>query len=452
MAYPAQGQPFDLKKKINEEGQLNWKAEGGPWTLYALSQKPSGQKVKRAAPGEAGGWMLNPFYGDAGKRYLERFTRAFRKNPGPRPRAIYQDSYEYNSAWSPDLLEQFEKRRGYRLQDYLPPFFSDTDSDLVRRLKSDYRETLSDMMIERFTPTWTGWARKHDFLSRYEAHGAPANLLDLYAAADIPETEMFAKDRDPLMAKFASSAAHVADRQLIAAETGTWLSEHFTETLGSLKDLVDELFLSGVNHVFYHGCCYSPTKRPGPAGSSTPRPEMNPQNPIWRDVPALNAYIARCQSLLQSGKTGQRPPALLAHLRFLGQYDGLVQGFTVHANWFRNTPFGDTAWNSGSGATRSITSRTANWPTRERAGKESRHRAASIGPWSSRPAKNMPLETLAPARPRRGRRDGDFLECSAVDQSDPRRNDSDFPRVSVRCAGFYRLEERRKKLTAGRTD
>jgi hypothetical protein len=29
---------------------------------------------------------------------------------------------------------------------------------------------------------------------------------------------------------------------------------------------------------------------------------MNPRNPIWRDVPALNAYITRVQSILQSGQ------------------------------------------------------------------------------------------------------------------------------------------------------
>ncbi len=349
MAYPAQGEPFDLKKNINKEGQLNWNAEGGPWTLYALSQKPSSQKVKRAAPGEAG-WMLNPFYGDGGKRYLERFTRAFRENPGPRPRAIYQDSYEYNSSWSPDLLDQFERRRGYRLQDHLPQFLSDTDDDTVRRVKSDYRETLSDMMVERFTPTWTKWARKRGFLSRYEAHGAPGHLLDLYAAADIPETEMFAKDRDPLMAKFASSAAHVAGRQLVAAETGTWLSEHFTETLAALKDLVDELFLSGVNHVLYHGSCYSPDEAPWPGWLFYASTEMNPRNPIWRDVPALNAYIARCQSLLQSGKPDNDLLLYWPIYDFWNGPAGRVQGLTIHAKWFRDTPFGDLAqalWKRG---------------------------------------------------------------------------------------------------------
>ena len=48
----------------------------------------------------------------------------------------------------------------------------------------------------------------------------------------------------------------------MAAETGTWLKEHFTETLADMKYLVDDLFLSGVNHVIYHGTCYSPDEAP----------------------------------------------------------------------------------------------------------------------------------------------------------------------------------------------
>ena len=32
---------------------------------------------------------------------------------------------------------------------------------------------------------------KQGFQARNQAHGAPGNLLDLYAAADIPETESF---------------------------------------------------------------------------------------------------------------------------------------------------------------------------------------------------------------------------------------------------------------------
>jgi hypothetical protein len=205
---------------------------------------------------------------------------------------------------------------------------------------------------------------------------------------------MFAKDRDPLMAKLASSAAHVAGRQLVAAETGTWLSEHFTETLGALKDLVDELFLSGVNHVFYHGCCYSPDEAPWPGWLFYASTEMNPQNPIWRDVPALNAYIARCQSILQSGKPDNDLLLYWPIYDFWDKYDGQVQGFTVHANWFRNTPFGDTAlelWKRGYSfdyiSDRQLADARASRKGIQTAG--GRYRAVVIPS-----CRNMPVETL----------------------------------------------------------
>jgi len=51
--------------------------------------------------------------------------------------------------------------------------------------------------------------RERGILTRNQAHGSPGSLLDLYAQADIPETEMFNQDRNKLVSKFASSAAHV---------------------------------------------------------------------------------------------------------------------------------------------------------------------------------------------------------------------------------------------------
>ncbi len=280
-----------------------------------------GPKVKRAGPGGTG-FMLNPLYGQAMQNYLKRFSEAFPQDgKAVLPRAMYHDSYEYNTQWAPDFPEQFEKRRGYRLQDHAADLFDESGSERAARVKADYRETVSDIMIEDVFPRWIDWCRERKTLTRYQAHGSPANLLDLYALADVPETEMFGRgnrdplvsglaqhfseqgDRDPLVAKFASSAAHTSGKKLVSAETGTWMAEHFCETLEEMKCFVDLLFVSGVNHLFYHGCCYSPDEAPWPGWLFYATTEMNPRNAIWRDVPTLNAYVARCQSILQSGKS-----------------------------------------------------------------------------------------------------------------------------------------------------
>ena len=135
------------------------------------------------------------------------------------------------------------------------------------------------------------------------------------------------------------------------SETGTWLEEHFTETLADMKFLLDDLFLSGVNHIFYHGTCYSPDEAGWPGWHFYASYEMNPRNSIWRDVPALNLYAARCQAVLQSG----RPDSDI--LLYWPIYDrwmsptGSVQAMTVHArDWLEQQPFGKAAeklWNLG---------------------------------------------------------------------------------------------------------
>src|SRR5262249_6951753 len=137
--------------------------------------------------------------------------------------------------------------------------------------------TVSELIDESLSQ-WVKWSHEHGFIARNEAHGSPANLLDLYGLADIPETEMFSKDRSKLISKFASSAAHITGKQLVSAETGTWLKEHFTETLADLKYLADDMFLSGVNHIFYHGCCYSPDEAAWPGWVFYASTEMNPRN------------------------------------------------------------------------------------------------------------------------------------------------------------------------------
>ncbi len=350
MAFGPEGRTVDLTGKIDSDGRVDWTPPPGQWRVYAISQRFSGQYVKRAAPGGRGP-MLNPLYPPAMRHYLQRFDQAFDADTGPKPRAVFQDSYEYRCDWSPDFFEQFEKLRGYKLQSVLPAFFGDAPTDEVARVKYDYRRTVSDILSEQSEPIWIDWAHQHGFQTVYQAHGTPGNWLDLYADADIPETEMFHNDRNILISKFASSAANTQGHPLTGAETGTWLAEHFTETLAELKYLADDMFLSGVNHIYYHGCCYSPEAAPWPGWLFYASTEMNPRNSIWHDVPALNDYIARCQSVLQSGKPDNDILLYWPVADLWSRSDGMLPETTVSQTaWFTNQPVGTTAeqlWNHG---------------------------------------------------------------------------------------------------------
>lgn len=275
------------------------------------------QKVKRAAPGGEG-YVMDHFDKGVVKKYLDKFGQAFDSHHAAYPHNFFNDSYEvYGANWTPTLFEEFERRRGYKLQDKLPELLGLVDDGNV--VLSDYRETLGDMLFENFTEQWTEWAHGKGVQTRNQAHGSPANLIDIYAAVDVPEIEGFglsdfgikglrtdkgftrANDSDVSMLKYASSAAHITGKPLASSETFTWLTEHFRTSLSQMKPDIDLMFTCGVNHMFYHGTTYSPREDAWPGWKFYASVDMSPTNTIWRDAPALNEYITRCQSFLQMG-------------------------------------------------------------------------------------------------------------------------------------------------------
>jgi hypothetical protein len=366
------GTASDLLPLVDAKGRLDWKPQMPGVKVVALSADcAKGQPVKRAGPGGKG-LMINPFDPAAMAQFLEPFTKAFPEGgTGPKPRAMYHDSYEYyGTSWCDGFLSAFERKRGYRLTDELAAFAGVGESDRAARVRADYRETLSDLMVEDVFPLWTEWCRVRGIVTRNEAHGAPANILDLYALADIPETEMFGHggadplvsrydadfgkaDRNPFISKMASSVAHVKGTRLASAEFGTWLAEHFHETPEEIKCLADLMFVSGINHLFYHGTCFSADDAVWPGWLFYASTEMNPRNPIWHDAPLLNAYIARTQAVLQSGKPSNDVLLYWPIHDFWNTEGPYVRQMTVHdPAWLTNQPIGKTSaslWRLGIG-------------------------------------------------------------------------------------------------------
>jgi len=290
---------------------------GGKKT-YRVDIGRTRQKVKRAAPGGEG-WVVDHFDREAVHNYLARFEKAFQESGVPYPHTFFNDSYEvYKANWTPTLFDEFQKRRGYDLRDKLPELLGDIDDG--NQVLADYRETLSDLLLENFTQQWVDWAHSHGVKVRNQAHGSPANLLDLYAAVDIPEIEGFGLSEfgikglrtdpgmtrknfsDVSMLKYAPSAAHVTGKPYTSSETFTWLTEHFRTSLSQMKPDLDLMFTCGVNHVYFHGTCYSPKNDPWPGWRFYASVDMSPTNSIWRDAPYLMQYIERCQSFLQLGQ------------------------------------------------------------------------------------------------------------------------------------------------------
>jgi hypothetical protein len=371
MAFSPNGEFIELTEKVDNSGSLNWIAPDSTWDVFAVSQTGTGQQVKRAAPGGEGN-VLNPFSISAMKNYLSYFENAFANYPGKMVRAFYNDSYEvYGADWTKSFFEEFESRRRYDLRQYLPALFDKGNPEYIGRIKNDYRATIAELLLEEYTTPWVNWVQNKGSVARNEAHGSPGNLLDLYAAADIPETEIFGPSKfnipglridadfpghqslpDPLMMKFASSAAHMAGKKLVASETCTWLGEHFKVALSQAKPEIDQLFIAGINHIFYHGITYSPVEESWPGWLFYASTNFGPSNSFWRDIEGLNNYIARCQSILQSGKPANDILLYFPMHDWWNKTDGKLDRFDVHSinKWLHPSRFykaAKTMWERG---------------------------------------------------------------------------------------------------------
>jgi hypothetical protein len=285
------------------------------------------------------------------------------------PRGQYHDSYEYYSAnVTEGMLDAFQQERGYDLRPYLPELNGDGVADTVARVRDDYRSVL-DRQLAKYIGVWIDWSRSKGMITRYQAHGSPGNLLDLYAMADVPETEIFGPSGypipglrtearpktdppNPLVIKFASSAAHVAGHNLASSETCTWLGEHFRVPLSLAKPELDQFFAAGINHIFYHTLAYSPADAPWPGWLFYASTNFAPSNTQWPHFGALNAYAARVQAALREGAP-DNDVLLYFPIHDIWQRPGgaLNYQLTVHDDsWMNASGFGEAAkWLSAHG-------------------------------------------------------------------------------------------------------
>jgi len=357
-----EGNPVLMPNPL-KPNKLKWKANKTDYTIYAVFSGKTGQQVKRAAPGGSG-YTLDHYSEEALNAYVVPFNTAFKGREG-KIRAIFNDSYEvYGTDFTPKFFEEFKTLRGYDLKQQMPLLLNESDNEIGNRIRSDYKQTIADLLLNKFDKSWTSWAHSKKFKTKLQAHGSPGNLIDLYASADIPECETFGSmpfdipgfrrdkediregDADPVMLKFSSSAAHISGKNLVSSETFTWLREHFKTALSQCKPEAEDLMLNGVNHIFLHGSTYSPTRAAWPGWQFYASVNFNANNSIWEDAPALFSYISNCQSLLQQGKPDNE---ILLYWPIFDVWDKYQKGnlffqFKIHSlsEWLHETSFYDT--------------------------------------------------------------------------------------------------------------
>jgi nitrogen regulatory protein PII-like uncharacterized protein len=337
---------------VNENGDVTVLNPGEPFTaessgkVYIAERTKNSDRVKRASEGGKG-WAIDTFNEEITEWYLNEFWERLGIDEG-QVRCFFHDSFEYTGDFTTHFTEEFQKRRGYDLAEFLHVLAGDCeDAETIARVRSDYRETLSDLVLESFIQPMTSWANRRGSMNRNQAHGSPGNILDLYAVCDIPETEIFRRVEpgsvNILVNKFASSAAHVTGQKLVSSESFTWLDDHWTVTPTDMMRATNRFFLAGVNHMFFHGTCYSPEDAEWPGWLFYASTQVNNRNPLWYEMPALFKYIERSQTILQQSTPQNDLLVYWPYYDVTASEGRLFNNLNIdggdNARWFRDYPF-----------------------------------------------------------------------------------------------------------------
>jgi hypothetical protein len=330
-----------------KEGSLEIDVPLGDHVLYYVVKLTGFMAVINGAPGAAGP-VLNHYNEEATEEYLNRisgFITGKIGNMGNYIRAMFCDSMELEGAnWNDDLMDEFEKRRGYSLVPYLPfvlkkvgemgnPVneeygikFTEDILNKIKRIELDYNQTLLELFKERFLDTFNEWCHRNNVKSRMQAYGREMHPVEASMLIDIPECETWAfKDvgreypdtgltgRGPRMCnKYVASGAALANKKIVSCEEITNTAMAFMGTLENIKIIGDQSNISGVNHSILHGFNYSPPEAIFP-GWIRYGAYFNERNTWWPYFRKWSDYKARISYVMQNA-TPQANVAILQPL------------------------------------------------------------------------------------------------------------------------------------------
>ncbi|MFM5908165.1 MAG: glycosyl hydrolase [Novosphingobium sp.] len=312
---------IDLTSRLKADGSLDWTPPKGRWKVVRFGSSLLGT-TNHPAPPEATGLEVDKFDGPAVRRYLDHYLGMYKDASGGMigakgVRAILTDSIEVGAAnWTPKMLEQFKRLRGYDATPWLPALTgqivgSRAESD---KFLYDYRRTLADLMASEHYGTVARVAHENGLKVYGEAledkRPSLGDDMAMRRHADVPMAAFWTfprggKLRDTLIAdmKGAASVAHVYGQNIAAAESLTAAMNPWNYAPNDLKRQIDIEFVTGINRPVIHTSVHQPRDDKFPGLTLFIFGQYFNRHDSWAEMakPWVD-YMARNSAMLQAGR------------------------------------------------------------------------------------------------------------------------------------------------------
>lgn len=318
LAVPSKGtvtknQVIDISDKMSADGELNWEVPAGEWTVYRFGHTTRGTLIQ-PAQWQATGMECDKMSAKAVNFHMDHVIGEIQKHVGDLIgkgfNSVHFDSYEAGTpTWTPKMLEEFSKRRGYDLLSYLPTFAgrrigSVQDSSKV---KDDFSATIKDLYRDVYFSIISKKLKAANITLTCEPYGGPWRQEEVLPMIPLVMVEFWTNGGKytPYELKPTVAALRKSGQNIIQAEalTGQPQDSQWDETPAWMKPIVDAAFCDGVNRLIVHRFVqqafddrYLPGASMGQWGTHFDRTQT-----WWKPAKAMVKYWQRCQALLQWG-------------------------------------------------------------------------------------------------------------------------------------------------------
>jgi len=319
VAVPAEGEigikdVMDISSRMQKDGKLDWDAPAGNWTIYRFGHTTTGTYIQ-PAQWKATGLECDKMSREAVSFHIDHIITEIKKHLGDLIGTgfthVHFDSYEAGTPnWTPKMKEEFSKRRGYDLTQFLPIFagrrIGNKQDSLVFR--KDFDATVKDLYRDVYFTTLAEKLKAAHLEFLCEPYGGPWRQDDIMPLVGRVMTEFWTNKGkfSPYELESTVSSLRKSGQNIIEAEafTGDPSDSKWDETPAWLKPIGDAAFCEGVNRLVLHRFVQQPFDDRYKPGATMGRwgTHFDRTQTWWKPAKVMVKYWQRCQALLQWGK------------------------------------------------------------------------------------------------------------------------------------------------------
>ncbi len=319
IALPSAGVPtldevLDISEHMDADGQLQWEAPAGEWTVYRFGHTTTGAMIQ-PAQWDAIGLECDKMNPEAVQFHVQHVLDDIKKHlgdlAGPVLTTLYFDSYEAGlPTWTPKMAEEFQSRRGYDVKPWLPTLDGATlgSKAETERFQADFKRTVQDLYRDCYWAVPRKLAHEAGLQFVAEPYEGPWVIEETVGSLDHANTEFWTTNGkySPVAGPPVIDSAHALGQRIVGAEAFTTVPQfaRWDETPAWLKPIGDAAFCAGVNRMNVHHFvqqAFGPEYKPGIAMGQW-GVHFGRYQTWWEPGKGWFKYLWRCQTLLQAGE------------------------------------------------------------------------------------------------------------------------------------------------------